>query len=72
MKQKLNLAALNKRKEEITEKEMIEVRAGVFDCECGPGCFDWPSVRFDNLNYTYSNENCPCGSIWVMFGLKWG
>ncbi len=72
MKQKLNLAVLNKRKEEMTEKDMTEVRAGVIDCDCDPGCYDWPTLHFDNLNAMYSKESCPCGSIWVVLGLKWG
>ena len=72
MKQKLNLAVLNMRKEKMKEKEMNEVRSGVLDCDCEPGCFDWPSVRYDTLNGAFDRENCPCGSIFVYFGLKWG
>lgn len=72
MKQKLNLAVLNKRKDEMTEKEMNAVRAGVVDCQCEQECYNDRAVRFDSLNYNYSTDNCPCESFWVIFGLMWG
>jgi len=62
-KNQLNLASLHQRQEEITEKEMKVVVAGVTYCEC------WP---FDSKSGTSLAENvpaCACGSIWVIIGL---
>jgi hypothetical protein len=72
MKQKLNLAVLNKRKEEMNEKEMNEVKAGSIKCECEVECHGYPTARSDIWTSVDTGENCPCGSIWTIFGLMWG
>jgi len=64
MAQKINLAVLNKKKEEIDQQEMREARGG-------KGC---PSCAFNIDNTTslevyYMLAACQCGSIWVLEGL---
>ncbi len=72
MKPKLNLAILNKRRGEVTKKEMSALRAGISKCSeaCDTECRDGilSEAMFENLVYS---QNCPCDSIWVIFGLSW-
>ncbi len=74
MKQKLNLAILNKRRGEVTKKEMSALRAGIARCsqacdtECGVDIF-LSRTMFDAY---IVDPSCPCDNIWVIFGLAWG
>jgi hypothetical protein len=64
MAQKINLAVLNKKKEELDQKEMHKVRSG-HGC---PAC----AFNIDNstaLEVYYMLAACQCGSIWVVEGL---
>ena len=67
MSQKINLATLNKKKEEIDRKEMHELRGGR-GCS---GCGDYQSTNSTD-QFMQSIEDCGCGSIFVIFGLAWG
>ena len=62
---KINLAVLNKKKEEIDKKEMHEVHGGAL---CDGAC----TVIFDNTSATSMRQSyaCPCASLWVVFGLS--
>ena len=72
MKQKLNLAILNKRKGEVTKKEMSALRAGISKCSehCDAECSDGilSEAMFENLVYS---QNCQRDNIWVIIGLSW-
>jgi hypothetical protein len=72
MKRKLNLAVLNKRQEEMTVKEMNAVRAGRIKCECEVECGGIMETYDTVWNPIDFSSNCPCGSIWTIFGLAWG
>jgi natural product precursor len=63
--QKINLALLNKKKEELVQSEMKEIRGGM-DCDC----------IYDPLNEFIDNSEidmhyCECGSIWMYFGMDY-
>ncbi|MCX6580501.1 MAG: TIGR04149 family rSAM-modified RiPP [Candidatus Aminicenantes bacterium] len=67
MAQKINLAMLNKKKEEIEKKDMHDVRGGR-NCY---GCADYQNTSSTD-GFMQSIEDCACGSIFVVFGLAWG
>ena len=70
--QKLNLAVLKKREVEMTEKEMNKVRSGEIACECEVECGGHSAPLVAVFDAAKLNENCPCASIWVIYGLAWG
>jgi hypothetical protein len=75
MASQLNLALIHKRREEMNETEMNTVRAGMAACECGPECGNEPlhhSGFFEDAYYGDLSDECPCASVWVVFGLMWG
>jgi hypothetical protein len=79
MTKKLNLARLNKKREEISESEMAKFKAGNKDlhgnvrggdsceCECA-ALFVYEDVS-GPVWLAPDSENCVCASIWVIFGL---
>jgi hypothetical protein len=71
MKQKLNLSILNKSEVEMTKKEMGDLRAGgtLCDTRCEHECMESSELRVDAASAVYYTKECPCGSIWVVFGL---
>lgn len=64
MNVKLNLAVLNKRREEITESEMIAVKGGVEPCSCEAVITSMDIASMHNPPIPL----CDCNSIWVIFG----
>lgn len=66
MAQKINLAVLNKKKEELDQKEMHEARGG------GTACGSCSSIDDNNeaVFLIIEGASCGCGSIWVIFGLS--
>jgi hypothetical protein len=63
MAQKINLAVLNKKKEELTQTEMAKNLGGII-CGCSP-------IEV-TLNYNLNlidQPPCQCGSIWMVFGM---
>ncbi len=77
MKQKLNLAILNKRQGEVTKKEMNAVRAGISTCStaCDTECHHTGNpyaLSEEMFNALIFDTNCPCDNIWVILGLAWG
>ena len=73
MSKKLNLALLNKKKEELSKEELCSTNAGINpnpipppgECSCtskeGNGVDDWEWMGGD----------CSC-SLWTFFGIAWG
>lgn len=72
----INLALLNKRQKKIEHNEMSNVRGGVAGCECHMECGSQPlhhqGFYEGNSWVEIPGEGCPCGSIFVIFGLAWG
>ncbi len=70
---KLNLAMLNRKREEMEKSEQIAAKAGSDPCkgcyyDCSPEYGLWSSL----VEGIMDAINCPCGSMWVDFGLRWG
>jgi hypothetical protein len=74
MKQKLNLAILNKRHGEVTKKEMSAVRAGTSVCDtpCDTECGSDPFLSAAMFEALIVDTNCPCYNFWVISGLARG
>jgi len=76
MAEKLNLAVLNKRKEDISKNEMNKTKAGLkqldsANTESTCDCSLCGIVSFDVVVGTKA-DSCECGSVWMHFGMAWG
>lgn len=77
---KLNLAKLDKKREEISETEMTEVKAGNFRLQGEPvsqtkaedcKCEHWIEYADNEVLLEPPIADCHC-SIWMAFGMLWG
>jgi len=71
----INLAKLNKRKEEISKTEMKKVTSvgsGIPDEPEEGSCSCESIIVQQDVWETDQYRDCQCGSIWVVFGLTWG
>jgi len=71
MSRDINLAKLNKKKEEISKIEMEKLTSGgpVNTVDPGESCTCDPTFIYTDVWETDEIRNCHCGSIWVVFGL---
>ncbi len=71
MKKKLNFAVLKSKQDDMERKELEMGRSGQSACNCDSEC-DGDGVLYAieiSKLHKGSGIFCPCGSIWVAFGL---